>query len=445
MILTRIKQCVHALLLSALVVAVFCIIPVFIFSTIYKNMDNDTVVPRWSLFLPSIHPVWYTIATAIMALLYHKCIIIISNSPPTMIEKLTNNAGAYGFIYILAFIVLNVTMILYSIMMDVYDIIYFSIAFGVGVGGQLIVCGFILWAMSKVIRYVQNCYIMLTRKKEAEARKQDPQPTDFHHLMALVGVGNLYSFLEPKDLLSFSLTNHRTYDEINSNLMKVVSQQMPREMSYNRIGDIGRPEREDFTTTLSLSSQLTHNCPARLFEHLALKLERNNILAKGGVTKQEELVALLNEKGRVDLQLPTDASDKARETYEKFLAVNPWSSPLRISAHFKQGLTEQKKLFGKRINPRDTAKKMLKNRLHLSWFRDQEEYKLVHDWLYYILSNEDVAKTIFVWGWSLLQPGILSEKVEVFLEDAIIAEDHRGRVLEVKVTEKCLQPQRKIS
>jgi len=318
-------------------------------------------------------------------------------------------------------------MILKSIILDIYDVIYYSIAFGIG--SQAIVLISVLSAIS-IMRYVQKKIARHKRKKEAEARKQDPQPTDFHHLMALVGVGNLYSFLEPKDLLSFSLTNHRTYDEINSNLMKLVSQQLPREMSYNRIGDVGTPEREDFTTTLSLSSQLTHNCPARLFEHLAKKLEKNNILAKGGVTKQEELVALLNEKGRVDLQLPTDASDKARETYEKFLAVNPWSSPLRISAHFKQGLTEQKKLFGKRINPRDAAKKMLENRLHLSWFRDQEEYKLVHDWLYYILSNEDVAKTIFVWGWSLLQPGILSEKEEVFLEDAIIAEDHRGRVLE---------------
>jgi len=177
--------------------------------------------------------------------------------------------------------------------------------------------------------------------------------------------------------------------------------------------------------------------PGQIVEHLAEKLEKNNILAKGGVTKQEELVALLNEKGRVDLQLPTDASDKARETYEKFQSELGMSSPLRMCAHFKQGLTEQKKLLGKRkINPRDTAKKMLENRLHLSWFRDQEEYKLVHDWLYYILSNEDVAKTIFVWGWSLLQPGILTEKEEVFWQDCIIVEDRRGRVLEVKVMKK---------
>jgi len=162
----------------------------------------------------------------------------------------------YSFIYILAFIIINVVMILKSIVLDVYDVIYFSIAFP-GVGAQAFVWLVGVWVVSKVIRYVQNCYTMLSRKKEQLKRMQDPQPTDFHHLMALVGVGNLYSFLEPKDLLSFSLTNHRTYDEINSNLMKVVSRQMPREMSYNRIGDIGRPERENFTTTLSLSSQLT--------------------------------------------------------------------------------------------------------------------------------------------------------------------------------------------
>lgn len=291
-----------------------------------------------------------------------------------------------------------------------------------------------LHVVSKFIRYVQKKVTTHTRKKEQKARNNDPHPTDFHHLMALVGVGNLYSFLEPNNLLSFSLTNYCTCDDINSNLMKIVSQQMPREMSFNRIGDIGRPEREDFTTTLSLSTQLTHNCPARLFEHLAKKLEKNNILAKGGVTKQEELVAILREKGRVDLQLPTDVSDKARETYEKFASGLGMSSPLRLCAFFKQGLTEQKKLLGKRkINPRDTAKNMLENRLHLTWFRDQEEYKLVHDWLYYILSNEDVAKTVFMWGWSLLQPGILTEKDEVFWEDCIIVEDRRGRVLEVKV------------
>jgi len=391
-------------------------------------------MPRWCLLLPSVCPIWYSVVLVLMTLFYHKCVLYIPRTPPTIIEKLTNTAVAYGFIYVLAFIIINVVMVLKSIVLDLYDVIYYSIAFGVGAQAFVLIS---VLSVISIMRYVQKKIARHKRKKEAEARKHDPQPTDFHHLMALVGVGNLYSFLEPKDLLSFSLTNHRTYDEINSNLMKIVSQQMPREMSYNRIGDIGKPKREEFTTTLSLSSQLTHNCPARLFEHLAQKLEKNNILAKGGVSKQEELVALLNEKGRVDLQLPTDTSDKARETYEKFQSGLGMSAPLRMCAHFKQGLTEQKKLFGKgKINPRDTAKRMLENRLHLSWFRDQEEYKLVHDWLYYILSNEDAAKTIFVWGWSLLQPGILTEKEDVFWEDCIIMEDRRGRILEAKVTKK---------
>jgi len=271
-------------------------------------------------------------------------------------------------------------------------------------------------------------------KREALKRQKNPHPTNFHYIMAQIGSEHLYSFLEPKDLLSFSLTNHRTFEDISENLMWIAAQQMPIEMSFNRIGDIGSPERDDFTTTISISSQLTHNCPARLFEHLAKKLAKNNILIRGASSQGEsnsKVVDILNEKGRVDLQLPTDSSDKARETYERFQQL----SPLRMCAYFKQGLEKPRRwLFGEDSSPREKAKEILDGRMRLTWFRDQEEYKLVRHWLHFILSKKDVSKTVFLWGWSLLQLGIVTEKDPEYWQDAIIMEDRLGRTIEVTVT-----------
>ena len=91
-------------------------------------------------------------------------------------------------------------------------------------------------------------------------------------------------------------------------------------------------------------------------------------------------------------------------------------------------------MFGEDSSPREKAKEILDGRMRLTWFRDQEEYKLVRHWLHFILSKEDVSKTVFLWGWSLLQLGIVTDKDPEYWQDAIIMEDRLGRTIEVKVT-----------
>ena len=420
--MTRIKRCIDALILFGLVVINFCVIPIWILSSIFctvpptieihdddvtvesttsftdyckiENIDASLHLDRWpgSLLLPSSYPMRYTFIVAILATFYHKCVLIYCVQDT--LRTLGLNAAAYGLMYILAFLLLNVFVILRGILSDIYDTIYFAVAFP-GVGAIVIGAMLTLWVVSRVLRYVTKKYVT---KREALKRQKNPHPTDFHHIMAQIGSEHLYSFLEPKDLLSFSLTNHRTFEDISENLMRIAAQQMPIKMSFNRIGDIGSPERDDFTTTISISSQLTHNCPARLFEHLSKKLAKNNILIRGASSQEEsnsKVVDILNEKGRVDLQLPTDSSDKARETYERFQQL----SPLRMCAYFKQGLEKPRRwLFGEDFNPREKAKEILDGRMRLTWFRDQEEYKLVRHWLHFILSKKDVSKTVFLWG-----------------------------------------------
>ena len=109
--------------------------------------------------------------------------------------------------------------IAFAILRDVWLALYYGFAFPT-VRGACILCIFTSRMLCTITKQMRAC------RKRIESTIHN-QNTTFHHLMDLIGPDHVYSYLEPKDILSLSLVNHTIHANVNANLIRVCKQQLP--------------------------------------------------------------------------------------------------------------------------------------------------------------------------------------------------------------------------
>ena len=224
---------------------------------------------------------------------------------------------------------------------------------------------------------------------------------DFDYIFDMLG-NDIYTYLHPKDLFSFSFSNHQHFKKIRNNLIHVFMRQLPIQLGVGTNYLVEISKGHSFSTREDL------------MDHLLDKIRSAKIFLLGTSTMEESLL-LARE------MLSGDNGSCA--TFQTF--NNEHLPPVTAEYHFQSDISQDSaKAWARYIIDRDCCKNRRGKAVH--------RYKFVLEWLHYILSQDN--HILGNWRWSCKHSNLNFKGVAGV--GVMISTPEIGGEMEIRLTRK---------
>ncbi len=226
------------------------------------------------------------------------------------------------------------------------------------------------------------------------------------NVIDVIGI-EIFSNLEPKDLCNLSQTSQYLSNEINTNLLKICSRNLPLHLGM------------ETNYLVQFSKECSYSSKQELLNELLQKIEKSGLILTGtdnmasSLTLTRELLS--GEQSNVTL--------KHRDTL-----VNDRIPPVTVECHYETNIDHNTAIFwGKYIIDRDSCKNNHKRNQQIAM-----RYRFVEDWLKYTFSRRSFV--FDKWRWSCKHSSLLFEGVAGV--GVIISNASREEMLEIQLLRK---------